>query len=495
MLQWTVRLEWNGQIAFIFVLLNLVNVASPDDWSEGMTPHQQCQAFQTGGMERMAEFASPNYPQNYPPNVDCIRVIHSPPNYDIVFRFHEVFRIETSYEDSLAPARAISPNCPNDYLEIRDGRYSFSPLIGRFCGLEAPQEEIRVRSGYAWLNFHSDSLLEDRGFSAEYEFVRRAYAAQKNPQECHFSHVLQLDGYINVTALSDFYEAGRPANQPLECVYQIRVPNWLRVALFIERFELAAPNQCAQNFLEIYAGGTAREPLKRYCGIIATHTYTSTSVVFVRLFVASQFHAMNTRLKILFSSYLAQKNCSESELFECGDDICIPKSLVCNQRSNCLYRRDEMKCNEYKNVKALLLDLPLILLPVLIAGILLLLALVYKPWMTTSLSSQILSVEAKEGTPLTANKRLSNATSNAATTTRRISKPETVNSGSKRTSLSIQQHQSRNPSLTPQPTNENGQCRRASSKGPDVWQALQDVEIEIRRNGQEEETSFVSIDV
>lgn len=89
--------------------------------------------------------------------------------------------------------------------------------------------------------------------------------------------------------------------------FQIRVPNWLRVALFIERFELAAPNQCSQNFLEIYAGGTAREPLKRYCGIIATHTYTSSSVVFVRLFVASQFHAINTKLRVLFSSYLARK--------------------------------------------------------------------------------------------------------------------------------------------------------------------------------------------
>jgi hypothetical protein len=39
--------------------------------------------------------------------------------------------------------------------EIRDGRYSFSPLIGRFCGLEAPQEEIRVRSGWFFRRFLS----------------------------------------------------------------------------------------------------------------------------------------------------------------------------------------------------------------------------------------------------------------------------------------------------------------------------------------------------
>jgi hypothetical protein len=85
------------------------------------------------------------------------------------------------------------------------------------------------------------------------------------------------------------------------------VPNWLRVAIFIDKFELAAPNQCAQNFLEIYVGSTSREPLKRYCGIIATHTYTSDTLVFLRAFVASQFHAQHTKLKILFSSYLARK--------------------------------------------------------------------------------------------------------------------------------------------------------------------------------------------
>lgn len=39
--------------------------------------------------------------------------------------------------------------------------------------------------------------------------------------ECRFSYVLQLDGYINVTALSDFYEDGRSTNQSLECVYQV----------------------------------------------------------------------------------------------------------------------------------------------------------------------------------------------------------------------------------------------------------------------------------
>ncbi|KAI6221809.1 Neuropilin and tolloid-like protein 1 [Aphelenchoides fujianensis] len=344
----------------------------------------------------------PNHPSQYPPNVDCIRTIHAPAGYDILFRFHEVFKIETSYEDALSRPHSITPNCPNDYLwlqEIRDGRYSFSPLIGRFCGFLPPAGEIRVQSGHAWLNFHSDGLIEERGFSAEYEFVRKTTSISSLPPvleepECHFSYVLQLDGYINVSAMSSFYTAGRPVGRPLECIFQIRVPNWLRVAIFMEQFELAAPNQCSQNFLEIYAGPTARTPLKRYCGIIATHTYTSDSVVFLRAFVASAFHARNTRLRILFSSYLAEKNCSEHGLFECGDDICIPPSLACNGHANCIYNQDENQCNDCNSVLlngyVLLVFLPIVMLCTVVV-----LAFVYRPWRP---NDQPNDADSKEGT-------------------------------------------------------------------------------------------------
>uniref|UniRef100_A0A1I7S191 CUB domain-containing protein n=1 Tax=Bursaphelenchus xylophilus TaxID=6326 RepID=A0A1I7S191_BURXY len=172
-----------------------------------------CRRFQTGGMERLSEFASPFFPSKYPPNTECIRTIHAPPGYDIVFRFSDVFQIEASYEDSLNHPNAIAQHCPNDFLEIRDGRYSFSPLVGRFCGMRPPPE-IRAQSGYAWLNFHSDGLIEERGFSAEYEFVRKwnqTNAVQTN--DCHQSHVMHLDGYVNVSAVQLSYLVGPENNQ------------------------------------------------------------------------------------------------------------------------------------------------------------------------------------------------------------------------------------------------------------------------------------------
>uniref|UniRef100_A0A1I7YKA3 CUB domain-containing protein n=1 Tax=Steinernema glaseri TaxID=37863 RepID=A0A1I7YKA3_9BILA len=137
-------------------------------------PVDPCREFNTGGMPAMNEFASPGYPERYRPGLDCVRIIYAPPHYDVLIHFNELFQIETSYELTLPSAfsRHDVSRCPNDFLEVRDGRYGFSPLIGRFCGMTVPQFEVRAKSGYVYLRFHSDYLLEYAGFHAEYEFVR-----------------------------------------------------------------------------------------------------------------------------------------------------------------------------------------------------------------------------------------------------------------------------------------------------------------------------------
>lgn len=92
----------------------------------------------------------------------------------------------------------------------------------------------------------------------------------------------------------------------LDCVWQINVPRWLSIAIFIEEFELASPNQCQENFIEIYSGQIASSPIKRYCGVMTTtHIYTSQHIVFLRFFAlgAAQVHA--SHIRVLFSTYVA----------------------------------------------------------------------------------------------------------------------------------------------------------------------------------------------
>uniref|UniRef100_A0AC34RGZ2 CUB domain-containing protein n=1 Tax=Panagrolaimus sp. JU765 TaxID=591449 RepID=A0AC34RGZ2_9BILA len=269
--------------------------------------------------------------------------------------------IETSYEDSVDKenlpnllSASQSTNCPNDYLEVRDGRYSFSPLIGQFCGMKSPNSEVRARSGYMWLHFHSDNLLEYRGFMAEYEFVRGPIFGHDllRPLDCYFSFAMSLDGIIDMSEMHQFYIENRNSTGSLDCVWQIQVPNWLSIAIFAEDFSLSLPNQCHKNFLEIYAGSTANSPLKRYCGINANHVYSNQPTIFVRVFGTDSKSILETKLRLLFSTYVALKNCSLHNLFSCGDDICIPQELVCSGKSNCLYGRDENHCVTNENVKS-----------------------------------------------------------------------------------------------------------------------------------------------
>lgn len=58
------------------------------------------------------------------------------------------------------------------FLQIRDGPYGFSNLIGKYCGEEFPPE-ITSKERHLWLHFHSDESIEYSGFQAVYEFIDR----------------------------------------------------------------------------------------------------------------------------------------------------------------------------------------------------------------------------------------------------------------------------------------------------------------------------------
>lgn len=58
-------------------------------------------------------------------------------------------------------------NCAYDYLEVRDGTSENSPLIGRFCGYDKP-EDIRSTSNTLWMKFVSDGTVNKAGFAANF---------------------------------------------------------------------------------------------------------------------------------------------------------------------------------------------------------------------------------------------------------------------------------------------------------------------------------------
>ncbi|KAL6032922.1 hypothetical protein STEG23_032693, partial [Scotinomys teguina] len=118
-------------------------------------------SVQCGTWTKHAEggvFTSPNYPSKYPPDRECVYIIEAAPRQCIELYFDEKYSIEPSWE------------CKFDHIEVRDGPFGFSPIIGRFCGQQNPPV-IKSSGRFLWIKFFADGELESMGFSARYNFT------------------------------------------------------------------------------------------------------------------------------------------------------------------------------------------------------------------------------------------------------------------------------------------------------------------------------------
>lgn len=65
-----------------------------------------------------------------------------------------------------------SEDCSYDYLEIRDGKYGFSPLLGQYCDKHLPKLPLNSTGRNLWIKFNSDESIQGRGFRMFYQLKR-----------------------------------------------------------------------------------------------------------------------------------------------------------------------------------------------------------------------------------------------------------------------------------------------------------------------------------
>ena len=85
-------------------------------------------------------------------------IVVAPSGHRIRLDFRGEFHIETSEK------------CDYDYLQVVDGPFSYSPVVGRYCGRHHPPL-IESTGRYLWLRFQSDDSIEYVGFHIVYEFI------------------------------------------------------------------------------------------------------------------------------------------------------------------------------------------------------------------------------------------------------------------------------------------------------------------------------------
>ncbi|XP_076373643.1 neuropilin and tolloid-like protein 2 [Tachypleus tridentatus] len=285
-----------------------------------------CFNFTVGNPDRK-EFYSPHYPKKYPNNTDCIKQIEAPYGYYVVLDFRDNFHLEES------------TNCEYDYLEILDGPYGYSNLLGRYCGATYPP--LTQSSGrYLWLKFHSDDSIEYLGFKAVYQFFPLEDFHRPPPEECIF-HKSGSDGFISNSDISQsMLNYSLNWNVSLDCTWAIEVyPTW-KMYLTFQKYQLAHPNNCDLNYIDIYGESLSVDArLDRFCGTATEPQRSEKNILHVRYFAQSQ--ALDGIFRILFTGFRESEECDKIKEFDCGDGTCVDQALKCNGHFNCKYRYDE----------------------------------------------------------------------------------------------------------------------------------------------------------
>ncbi|XP_046803472.1 uncharacterized protein LOC111675712 isoform X2 [Lucilia cuprina] len=304
--------------------------AAPED-----EQNDKCRMFIEGDPEKN-ELYSPDYPNDYPKNINCTRVITAPKGQIIRLDFRNSFNIEEKDE------------CKFDFLEIRDGQYGFSNLIGKYCGTDFPPE-ITSKERYLWLHFHSDESIEYSGFTAVYEFIDRNRDAPSTDLNCTIERD-GYEGYVNATDVPTEIKDTVIRNKiPLDCMWRIQVQEKWKIQVKFVDFKLAKPNDCETNFLDIFPEQTVM-PLrvKNFCGSAGEGITSDSNILHVRFYAEQS--AINSTFSILYTAFRERgsSSCTEDE-YDCEDATCIAGNLKCNGRSNCKFLWDEEDCDVGEN--------------------------------------------------------------------------------------------------------------------------------------------------
>ncbi|KAM7304337.1 tolloid-like protein 1 [Ixodes scapularis] len=206
---------------------------------------------------------SPNYPDDYRPNKECVWKITVPVNYQVALKFQS-FEVENH------------DNCVYDYLEVRDGHDAGSPLLGKFCGYRTPDDQ-RSSSNKMLVKFVSDSSVNKPGFSAT--FMKEYDECQKPDHGCDHECVNTLGGYrcecnigyelhsdgkkcedacggvieaSNGTITSPSFPDLYPSNK--NCIWEIVASPQYRITLNFTHFDLEGNNQdCEYDKVDIHS--------------------------------------------------------------------------------------------------------------------------------------------------------------------------------------------------------------------------------------------------
>ncbi|KAG7279659.1 hypothetical protein CRUP_025762 [Coryphaenoides rupestris] len=233
-----------------------------------------------GTFSGTGQIRTPYHPGPYPHNKQCEWVINQPQGYVVTLNFL-FFDVE-------------GMSCRYDFVEVRDGSTSSSPLLDTFCGDQVPAMlQSTQRSMY--VRFKTDAVAPGNLIRLTFDSFNLEYH-----NNCNFDYVevydngtvqtgtklgsLSTEGfsarYISIDATTDCSETftsptgtlsspNYPSNYPnrRECVYKIVVEVNMQIMLNFTDFYVEYSLNCQYDYVEIRDGGYETSPfIGRFCG-------------------------------------------------------------------------------------------------------------------------------------------------------------------------------------------------------------------------------------
>ncbi|KAM6215214.1 cubilin [Rhynchocyon petersi] len=187
--------------------------------------------------EETGILTSPNFPNNYPNNWECIYTITVATGQQIALHFTNF-----SLEESIG-------HCA-DFVEIRDGGYETSPLLGTFCGSTLPPLIIS-HSNKLRINFTSDLLYSRSGFSAYWD---------GSATGCGGNLTTPTGTFTSPNYPMPYYHSS-------ECSWLLTASHGSQFELKFEDFHLEYHPNCTLDYLAVYDGpSTSSHLLMQLCG-------------------------------------------------------------------------------------------------------------------------------------------------------------------------------------------------------------------------------------
>uniref|UniRef100_A0A4X2M7T4 Cubilin n=1 Tax=Vombatus ursinus TaxID=29139 RepID=A0A4X2M7T4_VOMUR len=227
--------------------------------------HKSCGGYLHTGR---GVITSPNYPQAYPPNLNCSWHVLVPSGLTIAVHFEQPFEIRNG-----------DTSCNHgDYLMMKNGPASSSPALGprggngRFCGSNA-FSTLYTTDNQMFVHFVSDNSDEGQGFKIKYEAQGLACGGNI------YLHDSNMDGYMTSPNYPDNY----PSHA--ECIWTISVPSGKLVKLqFEDQFNIEISPNCTSNYLELRDGGDSNAPIiSKFCGSsLPSSQLSSGDIVYLR---------------------------------------------------------------------------------------------------------------------------------------------------------------------------------------------------------------------